>query len=235
MAADHAPSLARYFYGGDAHPPYYAGKVDPSERGYIENNELLDIFLALNHRTDRAAEQLAEIWPPKPVTGPWRKEHGMAFYLGDHGEQLTGDPPPHGNLVSPDVSRTLMALEARAFAPDFQSHSLVRMADVYATIASAVGLKLNGSLFVGRSLLNGSVESELDELDELDEFHAAISSFSFYRPGDLAATHFRVDSRFSCAAEFHRGPEGWAVHQVGWQRYAKMQKKTGSLNFFNVL
>ena len=142
----HVPVLhhfTRYFYGGDAHPPYYASKVDSSERGYVES-ELLDIFLALNRRTDLAAEQLAKIWPPKPQpgAGPWRREHGLAFYLGDHGEQLTGhDPPPHGNLVSPDVSRTLLAVEARAFAPNFQPHRSVRMADIYATIASAVGLK----------------------------------------------------------------------------------------------
>eukprot|EP00435_Cladocopium_sp_Y103_P043966 s1417_g12.t1 len=200
-----------YFYGGDAHPPYYANKVDSSERGYVES-ELLDIFLALNRRTDLAAEQLAKIWPPKPQGpwSPWRREHGLAFYLGDHGEQLTGhDPPPHGNLVSPDVSRTLLAVEARAFAPDFQPHCLVRMADIYATIASAVGLKLNGSLFVGRSLLgNGSTNASHNE-------HAAISSFSFYRPGDLSATHFFADGHM-CAAEFHRGSEGWSLHQAAW-------------------
>lgn len=198
-----------YFYGGDAHPPYYASKVDSSERGYVES-ELLDIFLALNRRTDLAAEQLAKIWPPKPQpgAGPWRREHGLAFYLGDHGEQLTGhDPPPHGNLVSPDVSRTLLAVEARAFAPNFQPHRSVRMADIYATIASAVGLKLNGSLFVGRSLLgNGSTDAPHNE-------HAAISSFSFYRPGDLSAIHFLADGHM-CAAEFHRGSEGWSLHQV---------------------
>lgn len=120
----------------------------------------------------------------------------MAFYLGDHGEQLIGhDPPPHGNLVSPDVSRTLMAFEARAFAANFQSHSLVRMADVYATIAAAVGLKLNGSLFVGRSLLGGSGGSHCgshgsplsltnEEYEEQQEKgHSALFSFSFYRPG----------------------------------------------------
>ena len=155
-------------------------------------SELLDIFLALNRRTDLAAEQLARIWPPKPQpgaagAGAWRREHGLAFYLGDHGEQLTGhDPPPHGNPVSPDVSRTLLAVEARAFAPNFQPHRLVRMADIYATIASAVGLKLNGSLFVGRSLLgNGSTDASHNE-------HAAISSFSFYRPGSCQILSARV-------------------------------------------
>lgn len=184
--------LVRYFYGGDAHPPYYASKVDPSERGYANDSELLDVFLALNRRTDRVAEQLAEIWPPKRSLGPWRREHGMAFYLGDHGEQLIGhDPPPHGNLVSPDVSRTLMAFEARAFVANFQSHSLVRMADIYATIAAAVGLTLNGSLFVGRSLLggrssggsHGSSLSLKQNEEQQEKGHSALFSFSFYRPG----------------------------------------------------
>ena len=170
----HSETEIRYFYGGDAHPPYYAEKVDPSERGYVEP-ELLDIFLALNRRTDRAAEQLAEIWPPKREGKSWGKEHGLVFYLGDHGEQLTGrDPPPHGNLVSPDVTRTMMLVEARAFASDFESNGLVRMADVYASIADVVGLKLNGSLFVGQSLFDRSLVANE---------RAAIPSFSFYRPG----------------------------------------------------
>ena len=172
----HSETEIRYFYGGDAHPPYYAEKVDPSERGYVEP-ELLDIFLALNRRTDRAAEQLAEIWPPKREGKSWGKEHGLVFYLGDHGEQLTGrDPPPHGNLVSPDVTRTMMLVESRAFASDFESNGLVRMADVYASIADVVGLKLNGSLFVGQSLFDRSLGSP-------NGSRAAIPSFSFYRPG----------------------------------------------------
>lgn len=152
--------------------------MDPSERGYVEP-ELLDIFLALNRRTDRAAEQLAEIWPPKREGKSWGKEHGLVFYLGDHGEQLTGrDPPPHGNLVSPDVTRTMMLVEARSFASDFESNGLVRMADVYASIADVVGLKLNGSLFVGQSLFEGR------SLGSPNGSRAvAIPSFSFYRPG----------------------------------------------------
>ena len=151
--------------------------MDPSERGYVEP-ELLDIFLALNRRTDRAAEQLAEIWPPKREGTSWGKEHGLVFYLGDHGEQLTGrDPPPHGNLVSPDVTRTMMLVEARGFASDFESNGLVRMADVYASIADVVGLKLNGSLFVGQSLFEGR------SLGSPNGSRAAIPSFSFYRPG----------------------------------------------------
>ena len=150
--------------------------MDPSERGYVEP-ELLDIFLALNRRTDRAAEQLAEIWPPKREGKSWGKEHGLVFYLGDHGEQLTGrDPPPHGNLVSPDVTRTMMLVEARGFASDFESNGLVRMADVYASIADVVGLNLNGSLFVGQSLFDRSLGSP-------NGSSAAIPSFSFYRPG----------------------------------------------------
>lgn len=197
-----------YFYGGDAHPPYYAEKVDPSERGYVEP-ELLDIFLALNRRTDRAAEQLAEIWPPKREGKSWGKEHGLVFYLGDHGEQLTGrDPPPHGNLVSPDVTRTMMLVEARSFASDFESNGLVRMADVYASIADVVGLKLNGSLFVGQSLFEGRSLGSPNGSRAI-----SIPSFSFYRPGDLSATHFFSGGHI-CSAEFLRGSAGWSLHQV---------------------
>lgn len=95
------------------------------------------------------------------------------FYLGDHGEQLRGvDPPPHGNLVSPDVSRTLMAFEARAWEAQVRPRRLVRMADVFATVAQVVGLEMKGRLFVGRSLLT-------------DSEHEKIASFSFYRPGRL--------------------------------------------------
>ncbi|CAK9001398.1 Lysine-specific histone demethylase 1B, partial [Durusdinium trenchii] len=163
-----------YFYGGEAHPPYYASRVEPHERGWAPD-PLMDVFLALHRRTDQVARELAEIWPPRPrVDGKWKKEHGLAFYLGDHGEQLTGhDPPPHGNLVSPDVSRTLLALEARAWKTKSHSGGLVRMADVYATVAQVVGMEMNGPLFLGRNLLSAANSSQ----------HAAISSFSFYRPG----------------------------------------------------
>ena len=165
-----------YFYAGDAHPPYYGNRVEPSERGYAQE-ELLDVFLALNRRTDAVAEQLAEFWPPRKTQDHWQKENGLAFTFGDHGEQLSGaDPPPHGNLVSPDVSRTMMAFEARSFASRVASPPLFRMADVYATIAGVVGLELKGKLFVGTSLLDARPGARGSK-------RLGVPSFSFYRPG----------------------------------------------------
>ncbi|CAJ1432260.1 unnamed protein product [Effrenium voratum] len=194
-----------YFYGGDAHPPYYPHRVANWERGYTED-QLLDVFLALSRRTDTVLEQLKEIWPPPLRAEAGRgfgPEHGLAFLLGDHGEQLTGsDPPPHGNLVSSDVTRTMLALEARAFASQVRrpARRLVRPADVYATVAQLCSLRLQGDLFVGKSLLG-------------EEGHEAINSFSFYRPGDLAAVHFQ-SADLICSAEFRRPSSGWALHQV---------------------
>ena len=189
-----------YFYGGDAHPPYYADRVESVERGFAKE-EPLDVFLALNRRTDAVAQQLAEFWPPPGKTDCWQKENGVAFIYGDHGEQLSGaDPPPHGNLVSPDVSRTMMAFEARAFASKAASAALphfpqlFRMADVYATIAELVGLKLNGKLFLGTSLLEAFPQQR--RMRNLSS-RFGVASFSFYRPGlmDLVfADSFRAES-----------------------------------------
>ena len=171
-----SPALV-YFYGADAHPPYYANRVDAAERGFAQE-ELLDVFLSLNRRTDAVAEQLAQFWPPPQQTKHWRRENGIAFTFGDHGEQLSGtDPPPHGNLVSPDVSRTMMAFEARAFASRVTSPELFRMADVYATIARAVGMQTHGKLFVGTSLIDAEAGGR-----GLSS-RSSIASFSFYRPG----------------------------------------------------
>ncbi|CAE7306217.1 KDM1B [Symbiodinium sp. CCMP2456] len=191
-----------YFYGGDAHPPYYANRVETSERGFAVE-ELMDVFLALNRRTDAVAKRLSEFWPPpRKASSRWQKENGLAFTFGDHGEQLSGaDPPPHGNLVSPDVSRTMMAFEARSFASRVASPGLFRMADVYATIADLVGLELKGKLFVGTSLF-GKLEAQSQSR------RFGVASFSFYRPGDLAAAHFRASDGQICAAEFHRGSQG---------------------------
>lgn len=197
-----------YFYGGDAHPPYYANRVDTSERGFAVE-ELMDVFLALNRRTDAVAKRLSEFWPPpRKASSHWQKENGLAFTFGDHGEQLSGaDPPPHGNLVSPDVSRTMMAFEARSFASRVASPGLFRMADVYATIADLVGLELKGKLFVGTSLF-GKLEAQSQSR------RFGVASFSFYRPGDLAAAHFRASDGQICAAEFHRGSQGWKLFKA---------------------
>ena len=170
-----------YFYGGDAHPPYYPNRVDSSERGFAVE-ELMDVFLALNRRTDAVAKRLSEFWPPpRKASSRWQKENGLAFTFGDHGEQLSGaDPPPHGNLVSPDVSRTMMAFEARSFSSRVVSPGLFRMADVYATIADLVGLELKGKLFVGTSLF-GKLEAQSQSR------RFGVASFSFYRPGPCSS------------------------------------------------
>jgi len=46
------------------------------------------------------------------------------------------------------------------------------------------------------------------------------------QPGDLSAIHFLADGHM-CAAEFHRGSEGWSLHQAAQPNQRYFQGETG--------
>jgi len=198
-----------YFYAGDAHAPYTPDRVDVSELGY-SNHTAEDVMFALHRRADRAAEALSEFWPPRPTEeGKWGPEHGLAIYFGDHGEVVRGvEPPPHGNLVSSQVSQVMLGVEGRSFFPrgkaPQQSSGVRRIADVFNTVTDVLSLQVPGMLHWGKSLLKA-------------QGHATASSFSFYRPTELAAVHFQdaSPSHEPHTIEFVRGPTGWISQAEG--------------------
>lgn len=199
-----------YFYAGDAHAPYTADRVQPEERGRAKGTAE-DVFLALSRRSDDTAAALSAFWPPpRPAGTPWRLEHGLALYFGDHGELLwdAADVPPHGNSVAPEVTRVLLAVERRSFGgllraegtfggAGYRGHQeLRRLADVFSTIVDCTGLVASGQLHVGESLLQPGRRKEL-------------TSFSFYRPAELVALHQREATGRVLSLELTRSPDGW--------------------------
>eukprot|EP00928_Gymnodinium_smaydae_P088445 TRINITY_DN72529_c0_g1_i1.p1 TRINITY_DN72529_c0_g1~~TRINITY_DN72529_c0_g1_i1.p1 ORF type:complete len:722 (+),score=56.68 TRINITY_DN72529_c0_g1_i1:127-2292(+) len=219
-----------YYYADDAHSPYPAHKVSTLERGY-SSHLAEDVFLALQRRTDDVARRLSEFFPPPAAEGqPWKPEHGFTFYFGDHGEELLGRSTgtaevPHGHVVSKNATAVMVVFEQRAFASrgpstllrsasqDGQQHQklqLRRPADIFSTILELIGKRAVGELNIGKSLFGAG--------------HDSLASFSFYRPGEVAAVHHVMSpcgdsSECVRSVELQLGAAGWkSQHSAGCQR-----------------
>jgi len=204
-----------YYYADEAHAPYTKDRVLQSERGYSDHAGE-DIFLALHRQSDAVVEKLTGFWPPKAVDGKWERKHGLVIYFGDHGEELQGDAPPHGNLVSSTVTEVHLQVELRSFANRSVERGLRRPADIHSTLLDVVGVGTFGKLHIGRSLFQKS--------------HTTTSSASFYRPSELVAVRFQHQSKVY-SAEFFNGHDGWALRRLSTVPPNLTEDKSGDEDF----
>lgn len=200
-----------YFYASDAHAPYDASRVSPDELGY-DSELVMDIYFALQRRADDAALRLDRFWPPRRPNdaGPWTSENGLSFYFGDHGESLSAgrEAQPHGNSVSAEVAEVFVLADFRSFRPPYGLNKSTKegrvhcLEDIFATVIHCLGLCAEGPLHVGRSLLQTHVRR-------------FVSTFSFYRPDEVAAVHVWLPDGNVQTIEIVRGVGRWVPRHFG--------------------